>query len=377
MRHLRLHARSGPCLLVVCAILGSTLALGQSTPNGESDSCTLVEKTGDICLGETATSVAKQVCSKVYVKDCSNAERNNGTCKRDYVKDEHNKDVPPLCAYDLISKLNQIPAGERCGQRAAEALLLRQRINDLILTASLQVDGFLAEIDSETGQIRAVHDALSDHRDAKVNRSTLWSAVGTGGGAVGSSLALVSKTATAGNWVAATFGGVGTLFGFLGWYQQRGPKACFPHPEDKRCRVSTAAASDTASCSPTMLFHLVFPDKNASCHSDYDLPIDKYLDSGWRETLTGPWLQEVAKQGKKKNESTCANDPLACDKNYPLMSGEPYLFARTEMPMKVSIDDLTDRANKLSDLRSVVARMNRDLSRLTETLASELQCPAQ
>ena len=373
MRHLRLHAQSGPCLLVICAILGNTAVLAQSTTRGESDSCTLVENCGDICLGTTSASVAKQVCSKVYVKDCTDAGMNNGTCKRDYKKEENNK-VVTRCAFDVIKMLNQIPARDRCGQRAAEALLLRQEINDLVLTASLQVDGFLAEIDSETGQVRAVHDRLSDNRDSKLSHSTLWSAVGTGGGAVGSSLALANKTATAGNWVGATFGGVGALFGFLGWFQQRGPKACFPNVGDKRCRVSQSAPSEATDCSPTMLFHLVFPGKpNAGCHSDYDFAIDQYLDSGWREILVKPWLSDAADKAKKeKKEAICNSDPRAC-----LEAEEPHLFARNEKPQKVSIDDLTDRANKLADLRSVVGRMNRDLSRLTETLAAELRCPAE
>jgi hypothetical protein len=270
----------------------------------------------------------------------------------------------PHCADQLIEKLGNIPRKERCGPRAPEALLLRQEINDLILTASLQVDGFLAEIDSETGKIREAHDELSDRRDSAVSWSTLFSAIGTGGGAAGSSLALVRKTATAGNWVSAIAGGVGTIFGFAGWYQQlRGPRGCFPDIKDKHCHVPLPSDSETAPCSPTMLFHLVFPGRpDASCHSDYDPSIDSYLNSRWRAELVGQWLANPSN-----------GPPL--HKAEELEVEEPYLFANRENPRKVSIDDLTDRANKLSDLRSVVGRMNRDLSRLTENLAEELQCP--
>jgi len=281
--------------------------------------------------------------------------------------------VVTRCAYDVIKVLNQIPARDRCGLRAAEASILRQEVADLVVTASLQVDGFLAEVDSETGQVRGVHDTLSDNRDSKVSNSTLWSAVGTGGGAVGSSLALVNKAATAGNWVAATFGGIGTIFGFRGWYQQlHSSKACFPKG-DTQCHP---LPFDPKDCTPTMLFHLVFPERpDASCHSNYDFAIDEYLDGGWREKLTGPWLAEAADKAKKENRkklASCKSDPHAC-----LEAEEPYLFVRNEKPGKVSIDDLTDRANKLSDLRSAVSLMNRDLSRLTETLAQELHCPPQ
>lgn len=380
MRHVRSREYWGLCLVIVCLMICDLPAATQSTPASESTDCTPY---GDMCLGPTAVAVAKEACSKVYEKDCSNAENNNNNCTRTY-KDKQGKDLSPRCAWDLILKLSKIPAADRCGSRATEALVLRQEINDLVVTASLQVDGFLAEIDSETGLIRAVHDDLSDRRDTAVSHSTLGSAIGTGGGAAGSSLALARKTATVGNWVGAVAGGVGTLFGFLGWYQQpRGPKGCFPDVGDKHCQVTTPVSCDsaTSACSPTMLFHLVFPDalpeevrQYASFHSEYDLPIEKYLADHKRgDSLVQQWLNKAKDEKKKK--AAAASDPLAVYPNYALKSAEPYLFASNNSPGKVSIDDLSKRADKLADLRSVVARMNRDLSRLTETLAAELKCP--
>jgi len=396
MRYLRL-ADSGPCLVVACVILGSVAVFAQCRPHAETDKCTLVEGPGGICMGETSVCAAKQACSNVYVKDCTNAGTNDRTCTRTYKKDESGNAVT-RCAYDLIVKLNQIPASDRCLQRAADALLLRQQIDDLILTASLQVDGFVAEIDSETGEIRAVHDRLSDRRDKAVSLSTLGSAGGTGGGAVGSSLALARKTATVGNWVGAAFGGVGTVFGFLGWYQQNhAPHACFPDVGDKHCQVQIAKAAECnpekAHCSPAMLFHLLYHEpkfddyfqKYVNFHSDYDPSIENYLkgfdpgaEQSRRGILISKWGDEVAEPAKhQKKKAADASDPPASSENYIFKTGEPYLVAGNRNPVRVSIDDLTDRANKLSDLRSVVARMNRDLSRLTETLAAELQCPAQ
>jgi hypothetical protein len=389
MKHFRFQKLRG-LYLVVSLFLVNNSAPAQSAALNESETCTLVDKVGDICLGPTATSAAHAACSKVYVKDCTNSETNDGKCTRRYKKDQQGNDEV-LCAYKLISELNQIPARDRCGLRATEALILRQEINDLITTASLQVDGFVSEIDSETGQIRAVRDNLSDQRDSAVSRSTLGSAVGTGGGAVGSSLALARKAATAGNWVGAVFGGVGTIFGFLGWYEQpHGPKGCFPDmgKDGGHCRVppvdlcqSDDPKNRPLTCSPSMLFHLVFPDASlnqfASFHSDYDLPIQKYLANPDRGgALLQSWLDEVTDKAakKKKKKKVDVKDPLLAYPNSILEREEPYLFTSNAWPNKVSIDDLNDRANKLSDLRSVAGRMNRDLSRLTETLAAELQC---
>jgi len=254
----------------------------------------------------------------------------------------------------------------------------------MVSTASLQVDGFMAEIDSETGQIRAVHDDLTDRQTAQVAKSTLWSAIGTGGGAVGSTLALGSTTATAGNWVGAAFGGVGAFFGFRGWLQGgRGPKGCFPNVGDsKQCfqrKDDEVCGADEppSSCSPTMLYQLTFPERDADAdidfHSKYDLPIEDYL--GYRrrrERLIEPWIEE-AKADKKKKPGD-PTDPLNACPNYVLKSEKPFLFASNKNPIKLSIAELTERANKLADLRSVVARMNRDLSRLMEDLATGLQC---
>jgi hypothetical protein len=386
MEHLRFQQLWGLSLFVTPFLWGN-VATAQMMGLNEADTCTLVDKVGDICLGPTAVAVAQEACSKIYVKDCTNAET-NGTCTRSYKKDKRGKDES-LCAYDLIRELNKIPARDRCGPRAAEALVLRQEVNDLITTASLQVDGFVAEIDSETGQIRAVHDSLSDRRDKAVSLSTLGSAIGTGGDAVGASLALARKTATAGNWVGAVFGGVGTIFGFLGWYQQpRGPKGCFPKvSKDDHCRVpevdlcqSDDLKNRPPGCSPSMLFHLAFPEASvnqfATFHSDYDLAIQEYLaDSDRSGALVQSWLKEATdKAAHEKKRKSDVKDPLLAYPNNILEREEPYLFASNARPHKVSIDDLTDRANKLSDLRAAVARMNRDLSRLTETLAVELEC---
>ncbi len=386
MRPFRSREYSGLYLAVVFLTICDLPAATQSNLAFESTDCKLY---GDICLGPTAESAAKEVCSKIYKKNCTNATANNNKCTREYVKDAQGGDAS-RCVWDLIMELSKISSADRCGLRATEALVLRQEISEMVTTASLQVDGFLSEIDSETGQVRAVHDDLSDRRDAAVSLSTLGSAVGTGGGAVGSSLALARKTATVGNWVGAVAGGVGTLFAFLGWYQQpRGPKGCFPDVNPgrgpNRCaapRVNPCVSNDPdppTGCTPTMLYHLVFPgadvEADVGFHSRYEPSIDNYLEAHRRrETLVNPWVQEATRKKGKGEQKTDDPDEVKNSANYIVMAKERYLFSNGKSPRKLSIDELTDRANKLSDLRAVVARMSRDLGRLSEDLSTSLQC---
>jgi len=268
----------------------------------------------------------------------------------------------------------------------------------MVLTASLQVDGFLAEIDSETAEVRAVHDRLTDRRDTAVGHSTLGSAVATGGGAFGSALALGSSAAsTAGSWVGATFGGAGTLFAFLGYFKAKGPMGCFPDvpidpPTKDQCpkldvkklklpfpdlgKDSCAARG----CSPTMLYRLVYPEPDyIGFHSEYDPSIKKYLldEPARREALIQPWrdeAKELLEKEKDKEKKEELEKKAQTEPNAVLEGEEPYLFTSNKEPGKLSIDNLTARANKLADLRTVVSRMNRDLSRLTEDLATQLQC---
>jgi len=386
MRHSRRHIHLTLCSLAVCLILGACPAQGQSIAAAQPDKCPAPSHlVGDLCLRDTSFEIAHEVCLA------------------------GSPNSPKTCVCDLIHKLGHMEQTNRCGAQASQALILRQEISEMVLTASLQVDGFLAEIDSETAEIRAVRDRLIDQRDKAVGRSTLGSAVGTGGGAVGSALALGATTvSTAGNWVAAVFGGVGAVYGFLGYFQQRGPQGCFPDlqadPEkkdeknqcrkldDKKNSVQTSKdvppegnqspcdpkkTNPSSACSPRMLYRLVFPEdeygtEKAGFHSEYDPVIDAYLGEGpqsRRETLVQPWREEAMEQANKKGKVKPA------DANDLLRSEEPYLFTSNSDPRKLSIDNLTDRANKLADLRWRVSLLNRDLSRLAEDLASGLRCP--
>lgn len=323
---------------VVCLVLSPLPARGQADSSEPQNQCypapTPAVGTGGVCyvgnlmLRRTSANIAEGVCSGDDLKACLPA---------------------------LIQKLGAMKPDDRCEALAPRALILRQEITEMVLTASLQVDGFLAEIDSETSQIRAVHDRLSDRRDSAISHSSLGSAIGTGGGAVGSALALGANTVvTVGSWVGAVSGAVGAVYGFRGYFQGHGPKGCFPNVAEKCPDLREPIdlvniPKDTCSgkgCSPSMLSYLL-TDKDPGFHSEYEPVIKEYLRTRKQELI------EQWELGGKKIDA---------------------LIARNTEPRKLSIDELNDRANKLADVRAVVSRAKRDLSRLMQDLSVGLRC---
>ena len=374
MRYLLHHCTWGCCALVVCLFSAARPAQGQpvapdspprlqcpdtaSPDTNLNDGCAY----GNIFLRKTSYDIAKIVCSTEDPKTCALPER--------------------------IKQLGNMTVDQRCTTQATKALILRQEIAEMVLTASLQVDGFVDEIDSETSQIRAVHDRLSDNRDKAVGRSTLGSAVGSAGGAVSQALALATGTAmTVGSWVGAFSGGAGALYGFLGYFQAKGPKGCFPdfnsnaNAKETQCpdlkepiklsidpnnyKGDPCEGKSSHGCSPSMLSYFLFKI-DPGFHSKPDPIVEGYLNNH-RSELSAAWGFDQSKlDALKTTESSVklSKDDQAIEA----------LITRNESPRKLSIDDLTDRANKLADIRVVASRINRDLSRLTDDLAKSLRC---
>ncbi len=350
------------CGLGICVLLTCLAVEGQEGPTSPFAQCpTRSRLVGDpgvgspICLNETSDEIANEICLTAD---------SNGPGRK-------------TCVIDLIERLGKMSASDRCAPGTSyKALLLRQEISEMILTASLQVDGFLSEVDSETGQIRAVHDDLTDRRDTGLFHSNLANAVGTGGNAVGSAIALAGNTAaTVGNALGAAFGGFGAFFGFRVFFQQRGPKGYFPaggeqcdaiYYRELGCSASpasnkTEAQAQPKGCSPRMLYVLAHRENDkctAGFHSFYDDAIFTYLESK---------RPRAEKTRKQELVETWGNDQYLLQNSYLLTGNADHV--------KLSITQLEDRTNKLADLRAKVSLLNRDLSRLMGDLASGLRCP--
>lgn len=287
-------------------------------------------------------------------------------------------------ALGLIERLDRLGERQRCSTAALQALILREEITEKVLSASLQIDGFFAEIDSENTQIRATLDKLESRRDRAVNFNNVAGVVGGAGvGVVASALQFNSSTARAGNWAGLGSGAFSTFFSSLGFRLQRGWKGCFPEvqgpkaqcqgqkaPKAPRRNVEDAAQSDVedpcepesrpAGCSPRMLYCLFHPEctkEKAGFHSEFPKAIKLYL-TGTPPRETKPRRERLIEQWNNPSEEKIA-----------------LMTSSNSHPRRLSIDDLNDRAKMLADLRSRVSIMKRDLGTLTSDLTEALSCP--
>jgi hypothetical protein len=100
---------------------------------------------------------------------------------------------------------------------------LVQRLQGMAIASMLDVQSVNARIDYETARLQEVQGFLSARRDRRVNLLNLGNLViGSGVGAVGSGLQLISSAQHAGNIVSTSAGFGGTILAILGLRQPRG-----------------------------------------------------------------------------------------------------------------------------------------------------------
>ncbi len=237
----------------------------------------------------------------------------------------------------LIERLSQIPR-EAGGTMSLEELSLRQRITEAIVSASLEIDGVLAEIESETDRIRNVRAQLEARRDRALAISNLAGLVAGGfTGVVGTALQFRDSTQKAGNVIGVAGGAISTALAYIGLRQQRGGQ------------LSLGTA-------PNMLARIL--DRKAEFHSDYPEEIWTYLNhvppseagaESRRQRLTKQWIEA----GRLEAKSTPKGERRTV-----------LLTSSASEQQKLTIDLLTDRAAMLGDVRAQVSLLKRDLSKL-------------
>ena len=298
MQYLQRNYQIGICALALCLFLGACPARGQSAaPDPQVQPQPQCPEPGDLAGANSDPAAGFCYYGNLRLRNTSLKIANDVCLPYDPGTPEHQGPGRKHCLPALLKKLGKMSEDDRCMAQATTALILREEITERILTASLQVDGFLAEIDSETNRIRAVKDSLTDQQTSAMNRSSLGVNVGTGGGAVGSALALGARTAvTIGGWIGAVSGISGAAFGFYNYFATaRSPKGCFPdNPKSKNasCKPLVCPNHGIAdrTCSPAMLVDL-FPETRpgtALFHSDYDPVIENYLQRE-KEQLIKDW----------------------------------------------------------------------------------------
>jgi hypothetical protein len=241
---------------------------------------------------------------------------------------------------ELFEGLQNLPERER-GPGAGmslEALMLRQQITEAVLTASLEADGVIAEIDSETERLAEIRGLLEARRDRALQINSLATLVASGAsGIIGTALQFKDSTANAGNWVSIAGGSFSTVLSLVGIRQQGGGKY---------------ALRD----SPNML--APFFEREAEYHTKYPEALWQYLNSPVpteaekgtrRERLRQEWIK-FGRIDEKANGK--GQDKVA------------FLTSRSSEGRKLTIDLLGDRAAMLADVKVWAELMKRDLSKL-------------
>src|SRR5215470_1283567 len=247
----------------------------------------------------------------------------------------------------LIERFYDLPERDRGmggGVMSLEAMSLRQQITESVVSAGLEVDGLVTEIDSELAEIGVVRAQLEDRRDRALAIGNLATIVAGGAtGVIGTAMQFSDGTSKAGNVIGVAGGAVSTVLSLVGLRQQRGGKL-------------------PLGVAPNMLAKLL--DRPTEFHSDYPEEVWTYLNSAPpTEPGDGTRRERLIKQWTDTGRLEPGDTRKAQHKLELLTSA-----ASDQRPL--TIDLLNDRAAMLADLRARVALMKRDLSKLMLALRS-------
>lgn len=241
----------------------------------------------------------------------------------------------------LLERLTVVRSAEPQSQKnlpRLEELWIRQGITEAVLACSLEVDGVLAEIDAETAQINDIRGYLELRRDRIVGVNTLANIISSGGmGIVSSLLQMKQNTARWGNGVGATSGGASMVLSLVGIRQQRGGQR-------------------TLGEAPNMLAQVL--NRKPEFHSSYPEEVWMYLNSVPPSTSDGETRRQRLIRDWTELGRILKSDSPKEQQRIELLTSS--ISSRKEL----TIDLLADRAAMLQDVRSRVAIMKRDLSKL-------------
>ena len=237
-----------------------------------------------------------------------------------------------------LSRLKEL-ATSRGSVDRWEVLWLHQHISERIMAASLQVDATIAQIDNEISIADELHGYLSDRRDKTVNRANLLGILLGGGlSATSSVLQLSSNLDTASSVLDIAGGSASVGFALIGIHAQKGGSAPFDFNSNMLAEFFDRPTLPTSQYPPTVWAFLNEPSPTSPEHLTR------------KAQLLKTWVV-VQRLGSLSNTDKIAR-----------VTSEP-----SEM-LKLSIDDLEDRAAMLQDVRARISFLKRDLGNLLASL---------
>jgi hypothetical protein len=239
------------------------------------------------------------------------------------------------------SEVAKLKAYARGGVQADrwQILWLHEHISERITSASLQVDATIAQIDNEISRAQEIGSYLSDRRDRSVNRANLFGIlVGGGLGAVSSGFQFSSSLNKPAASVGIAAGTASAGFGLAGIHAQRGETAKFEFDSNMLAE---------------------FFDRPVLEDSHYPETIETFLNG----------LPQSHAEGLTRKQELIATW-IRVRRIDALESRDKIdrLTSRPEDQLKLTIDDLGDRAAMLQDVRARISYLKRDLGELLASL---------
>jgi hypothetical protein len=250
----------------------------------------------------------------------------------------------------LVSRARSMHAQTPCeSSPTLPELALRQDILETVTAASLEVDGVLAELESERARLSELSAALQARRDRAVNLTNVAGLVtGTGLGIVVNAMQFSSSTANLGNGLGVGSGIASTVLSIIGIRQQHGPQRSVGRIPNMLAPLFARPAELNSDYPETVLAYLrsVPPGEPADAGSRLDQLMAEWKEAG-----------RVGPSGNAKNDQKIAR-----------------LTSSLHEKTRLSIDDLSDRMAMLGDVTGRVGLMKRDLAELMHTLPAAGAC---
>lgn len=222
-----------------------------------------------------------------------------------------------------------------------QRLLVREKITEGVVAASLDADMVIAEIEREQTEIRTAQDYLKSQGDKAANVATLAGAIAGGGiGVVGNAMQFSDRTQYAGDGISIASGVVSSILSVMAVQLQRGGKK----------QVAIA---------PNMLARVF--DRTAVEEDVYPDDVWSYLNSPIEPGAAGTRIAGLIAQW---NRQGLLGPPGSAQRLRTID------FVTTSFPehRRLSMSGLSERATMLGDLRAQVALMERDLAELMHSL---------
>jgi hypothetical protein len=241
----------------------------------------------------------------------------------------------------LVQRVLVLDSGcNQAGATSVEELALRQQITEAVVTASLDVDSVLAEINFERAQISETEALLSKGRDHRIELLAIANLVASAVGAVGSGLELSNRTTKAGDIVSVVGGTAGVILTTLSLRQQGGARSL--------------------GIAPNMLAPVF--GRTPELRSVYPQDVWTYLNTApAAHPSVHPWKDQLIAEWVRLKRIGPPDAPGSQTKIDELTSS----FAEHE---RLPIGCLDDRSAMLADLGTRVSLMNLDLRDLMKAV---------